>query len=287
MQKYTYTELPNDVAEQLAVNAGVLLDEFNPLDPPSPTTMKSHIFIATSGGVNVSCVPTYSDWAEDVDNAPKNTKEFKHLDSWESKFSGTGLSYTANNIKSQLGAATLAAVTQGVAIGLSVTKVTPNDAVAHGDFKDLWYVTDWNNGNGFIAVRLINALSDGGFTSQSADNGKGQLTFSYIGHKSAADLTKPPMEFYVVDTTEATGKYAVIQQLGAHIVTDYEAEDVAALADLEITYTADTGYDIDSVAVTVGGTPVAGAYNSGTGKVTINDVGGDVVIIVADVSEGA
>lgn len=280
MQKFTYTELPNDLVEHLAINAGILLNSFNPLNPGSATTIKSHIMCATTGGVNASCVPTYSDYFEDVDNAPKNTKEGMHLDEWESKLSGTGITYSDETIQSALGAATIAAVTEGVATGLTVKKITPNMAVTNNDFKDLWYVTDWNDGNGFIAIRLIDALSDGGFTSQSTDNGKGQITFSYTGHKTIEDLDRPPMEFYVVDTTEATGLYAVTQILSSHITSNFTGIDIEAGDDLEITLTAGEGYSINAVTVTKGGAIVSGAYDNGT--VTINDVDGDVVITASE-----
>lgn len=282
MRNYTYTELPNEISEHLAVNAGIILNDFNPLNPASPTVIKSHIMFATSGGVNVSCVPTYSDWFEDVDNAPKNCKEGMHLDGWEAKFSGTGITYTPDNIRSALGAATVAAITEGVASGSTVNKIVPNDSIANSDFKDLWYVTDWNEGNGFIAIKLVDALSDGGFTHQSADNGKGQISFSYTGHKTASDLSRPPMEFYVVDTTEATGKYAVAQILGQHITSSYTDVEIDAGDDFEAEYTAAEGYSIDAVTVTVGGAIVSGAYSAGT--VTLNDVDGDVVITVTEVA---
>lgn len=200
MQNLTYTELPADVAEYLAVNAGVVLKEFDPTDPDTGDDLKANILYATTGGINFSCVPEYSDWAEDIDNAPKNTKEFKHLDGWTATMSGTALTYNVDNIKSMLGAADSEAVTGSTGL----TKVEPRMTLQSTDFKDLWYVTDWNGG--FIAMQLIDALSDGGFTHQSTDNGKGQASFSYTGHKTAADLDRPPMRFYIQEGAEgATG----------------------------------------------------------------------------------
>jgi hypothetical protein len=200
MQNLTYTELPADVAEYLAVNAGVVLKEFDPTNPKTGAALKADILYATTGGINFSCVPEFSDWAEDIDNAPKNTKEFKHLDGWTATMSGTALTYNVDNIKSMLGAADSEAVTGSEGL----TKVAPRMTLQSTDFKDLWYVTDWNGG--FIAMKLIDALSDGGFTHQSTDNGKGQASFSYTGHKTAADLDRPPMEFYIQEGAEgATG----------------------------------------------------------------------------------
>ena len=188
MQNLTYTELPADVAEYLAVNAGVVLKEFDPTDPKTGDNLKADILYATTGGVNFSCVPEFTDWAEDIDNAPKNTKEFKHLEGWTATMSGTALTYNADTISSMVGVA-------DVTTANGITKISPRAVIQSQDYKDLWYVTDWNGG--FIAMRLIDALSDGGFTHQSTDNGKGQASFSYTGHKTAADLDRPPMEFYL------------------------------------------------------------------------------------------
>lgn len=285
MQKYTYTELPADIAETLAVNAGVVLNSFNPLNPPAPSVMKQNIMFATTGGVTSSCIPTYVDYFEDVDNAPKDTKEGKHHDGWEALLSGTGLSYTPENIKSMLGAADIETIEDDVAEGLSVKKITPRDNIQDSDFDDLWYVTDWNKGQGFIAVKYIDALSDGGFSTQSTDNGKGQLSFSYRAHKTVKDLGRPPVEYYVVDTTGATGKYAVTQFLSENITSDFEGVDIKAGEALEINLTAESGYAIETVAVIMGGMPVSGAYENGT--VTIAEVTGDVTIIAVEETQGA
>ena len=61
------------------------------------------------------------------------------------------------------------------------TKVVPrNDVDVTKDFSDIWFVGDYSDDNtgdnaGFIAIRVINALSTGGFKLQSTDKGKGNL----------------------------------------------------------------------------------------------------------------
>lgn len=298
MKKYAYTELPVAVGEHLAVNAGILLNDFNPLNPAETEEIKQHIMFATSGGINASCVPTYSDWAEDVDNAPKNTKEFKHLDGWESKFSGTGITYTPENIKSTLGAADVEAITDGVASGATVKKITPRTYVEQTDFKDLWYVTDWNNGNGFIAIRLIDALSDGGFTHQSTDNGKGNVSFSYTGHKTAEDLDRPPMEFYVVENAaEDEGvKFTVTQELSEHLTSNFVGTEIGEGETLEIEIVADSGYIVDrnTIRILVNDAEVTGqegvtalvAQDNKSVAITVENVTGNVKIIVDEEVEG-
>ena len=44
---------------------------------------------------------------------------------------------------------------------------------------------------------MLNGLSTGGFSLQSANDGKGQFAFTFTGHYSIADQDKVPFEVYV------------------------------------------------------------------------------------------
>jgi hypothetical protein len=59
-----FTEIPQDTFEALQLDAGVLTKNF---DPDNPMLANEDIITATKGGINVSCVPTFSDLGEDVD----------------------------------------------------------------------------------------------------------------------------------------------------------------------------------------------------------------------------
>ena len=100
-----FTVIPQDTFDGLQLDAGVLLKKFDPAKVAAPAD--EDIICATTGGINISCVPTYSDLGEDVDNCPVNTKELKHLDGWECKMSFTALGTSPENIKLALGAATV------------------------------------------------------------------------------------------------------------------------------------------------------------------------------------
>lgn len=178
-----FTKISQDAFNELQLDAGVLLNTFNPAQPAEPED--SAIICATTGGINVSCVPTYSDMGEDVDNCPNNMMELKHLDSWECKISFTALEVSLDVIKLALGAATT-----------SNGKVVPNRNLAQADFSDVWWVGDRSDG-GMVAIKLINALSTGGFTLQSTKNGKGQISVELTGHVSISAQNTMPMEFYV------------------------------------------------------------------------------------------
>ena len=182
-----FTVIPQNTFNALQLDAGVLLKQFDPSSPTAPAD--ADIITATTGGINVSCVPTYSDFGEDVDNCPNNTKELKHLDGWECTMSTTALGTSAELIKLSLGAADITTAS---------SKITPRRDLAQTDFADLWWVGDKADG-GMVAVRLINALSTGGFSLQTTKNGKGQISLTITGHVSINAQDVVPMEFYSTD----------------------------------------------------------------------------------------
>ena len=75
-----FTVIPKATFDELQLDAGVLLNTFNPSTPEAPAD--SAIICATTGGIKADCTPTYSDLGSDVDNCPENAKELKHLDGW-------------------------------------------------------------------------------------------------------------------------------------------------------------------------------------------------------------
>ena len=191
-----FTVIPKDTFDDLQLDAGVVLTSF---DPSAPAVTDSAIVCATTGGITVSCVPTYSDLGEDVDNCPNNLKELKHLDSWECKMSFSALGTSPKMIRMALGAADID--------GTDTTKVIPRRDLKQSDFADLWWVGDKADG-GLVAVQLKNALSTSGFSLKTTKNGKGQLSVEFTGHVSIEDQDTMPMVFYSTAasaTTETSG----------------------------------------------------------------------------------
>lgn len=187
-----YTKIPENAFEGLQVDAGVLLKRFDIEEAAAGNVgfTDADIICATTGGINPSCVPTYSDYAEDVDNAPNNVKEFKHLDSWECKISTTSLGNSPELIRLSLGAADIDITNTG--------KIVPRRSLKQTDFTDIWWVGDRADG-GFVAIQLLNALSTGGFSLQTTKNGKGQVSLEISGHVSIASQDVIPMQFYSID----------------------------------------------------------------------------------------
>ena len=198
-----FTIIPQNTFDALQTDAGILLKTF---DPSNPSVADTDIICATTGGVNPSCVPTYSDFGEDVDNVPVNMKEFKHLDGWECKFATTALGTSPELIKLALGCADIDNV--------DTTKINPRATIDPDDFKSIWWVGDKANG-GFVAIQLKNALSTGGFSLQTSKNGKGTVSLELTGHVSINAQSEVPMVFYSVDGEEApTYTYTAVSPVG-------------------------------------------------------------------------
>ncbi len=189
-----FTQIPTDAFAKLQLNAGVLVSGADGFNPSTGTLTTSNIIGATSGGVEVTCVPSYIDFGENVDNCPKNMMELKKLENWECKISGTFLTVSTSTVKLMLGAADID--------GSDTTKVTPRNDLSEEDFNDIWFVGDYSDKNGaenggFIAIHLLNALSTGGFSLQTSDKEKGQFAVEFTGHVSMEAQTVVPMEFYI------------------------------------------------------------------------------------------
>lgn len=182
-----FTAIPQDTFEGLQLEAGVLLKNF---DPSAPAISDEAIVCPTTGGISVSCVPTYSDMGADVDNAPVNVMELMHLDSWAATMTFTALSTKPEFIKLSLGAADIDTTDTG--------KVTPRRDLSQDDFQEVWWVGDRADG-GWAAVRLMNALSTGGFSLQTTKSGKGTVSVTLTGHVSINAQDVVPMEFYSGD----------------------------------------------------------------------------------------
>ena len=188
-----YTKVAADAFEKLVMNAGIIADDFNP-----ETAVVGNILAATTGGLQFASNPTYTDFGEDVDNVPNNTKQLLRITAFDPVLSGTMLTVDADIIKAQIGAADKETPTSG-----GVTKITPRATLEDEDFDDIWFIADYSDVNtgtsaGFIAIHIMNAMNRTGFQLQTGKNAKGQSTFEYHGHYDITDEEQtPPFEIYV------------------------------------------------------------------------------------------
>lgn len=191
-----FTKIPENTFQTLMLNAGVILKAFDPANPTSD--FDENIVGATSGGVNFSAVPTFIDNGEDIDNCPPDTMELKDIEGWEVKMSGSLVTTNEATTKLLMAAAD---------INTSNKKVTPRMDLKDADFCDLWFVCDYSNKNGdtnggFVAIKVINALSTGGFSVQSTNRGKAKIAFEFTGHVSIKAQDVVPFDVYIQAGTD-------------------------------------------------------------------------------------
>lgn len=206
-----FTVIPESTFEEMQMDAGVLLYNFDPTDPQAPDD--EDIICATTGGINATCSAEYSDLGEDVDNCPNNMKELKHLDGWTCTLEFTSLGTSPEGIRLALGAADIDAASG---------KITPRRDLSQNDFTDIWWVGDRADG-GMVAIRLINALSSEGFNLQTTKAGKGQTSVTLTGHVSIEAQNVVPMEFYSASSGEVVEyTYTEVTPLGTENPSEEE-----------------------------------------------------------------
>ncbi len=193
-----YTKTPTTTFKKLGLNAGVILTEFS---PTQPQVKDESILGATSGGNTFTAAPSFVDFGEDVDNCPKNTKELKQCEDWDTELSGTLVTMDEAAAQRLLAIADIDSTNEH--------KIVPRRDIKTADFKDIWFVGDYSDktgatNGGFIAVHLKNALSTGGFSLVSTDKGKMKFAFSFKAHFSMSAQDEVPFEVYVQAGTDET-----------------------------------------------------------------------------------
>lgn len=194
-----YTKIPQSTFQDMQLDAGIILKQFSLTEAIAGQAgfTDEDIVTATTGGIEITCEPEYSDLGDDVDNCPVNMKELKHLDSWTCTMSFTALKISEEGFKLSLGAADIDSTNH---------VVKPRSYLKQTDFADLWWVGDRADG-GLVAVKLLNALSTGGLSIKTEKSSKGNLEVELTGHVSISAQDVMPMEFYSIDpvTTGTTG----------------------------------------------------------------------------------
>ena len=258
-----FTKIPEETFSELQLDAGVLLNQF---DPDNPAIADGAIITATTGGINATCVPTFSDMGEDVDNCPVNMKELKHLDSWGCKLGFTALGTSPAAIKMSLGCADIDSN--------NASKIIPRRDLKQTDFAHIWWVGDRADG-GLVAIQLLNALSTGGFSLQTTKAGKGQISCELTGHVSINDQDTVPMLFYSAEGSD-------FKSIG---VTSF-ASSTAGKTAITIDYTPASGeslkYKLGSSSVAVAKDDVlTTGWTSWNGSDDITAVTGQYITIAA------
>ena len=262
MQKFT--KVPTDTFQNLQLNAGILVDAFTPA-----TGVIGNILGATTGGINFSSNPEFTDFGEDVDNIPNNTKELKHLNAFDPQMSGTFLTCTPSLAKKLVGAADIDSQ--------NTTKVIPRAELLSSDFTDVWWIGDYSDVNtgdsaGYLAIHLMNALNTAGFQIQSTKDQKGQLAFEFHGHYSIASQDVVPFEIYVKSGTASVVPFIA---LNTHYIEIEKNE----------TYTFEVEKNPANATVTWA-SATSGVASVSSGVVTGGSTAGNTIITASITKDG-
>lgn len=196
MHGMKYTQVTAEVFKHIQLGAGVVASTF---DTSTGALVNTNIIGETSGGVSFKDEIEFSDFGEDIDNVPPNTKDLKRIDSRTATMSGTFISLTPTLAKQLM-----------VAADVDSKKITPRMTLKDADFSDVWWVGDYSDVNtgdnaGYVAIHLLNSLNTNGFEIQSNNDGKGTFPFEFTGHFTLANPDTVPYEVYVSVGVAAPG----------------------------------------------------------------------------------
>lgn len=268
-----FTQIPTDTFEHLQMNAGILVDAFDP-----ETQEIGNLIGATTGGIQFEDSLSWVDFGDDIDNCPKNTKELKVLDQHEVKMSGTLLTATADVVRMLVGSG-----------DVDDNLITPRRDLSQSDFSDLWFVGDYSDVNtgqnaGFLAIHLINALNTDGFRLQTTDKDKGKFAFAFTGHYSIEAPDTVPYEIYIKEGEDTPVTTWYVTQRLTKVTSSFTGTTVAKNGTLSATLTADEGYTLDDVVVTMGGIDITSMCYS-AGNISIDEVTANVIITAVAVED--
>lgn len=257
-----YTKMPVDTFKNIQINAGMIATGFNPA-----TGEVTGQIGATTGGNQVSIVPTLSDYGADIDNCPTGTKEMQEIDDWEVTASGTFVTVNTTSARKLLGAADIDSN--------DATHIIPRRNLVDADFEDLWIIGDYSDDNsetsgGFVAIHLMNVLNTGGFVMQTTNKGKGNFAYSYKAHFSMAAQNTVPAEIYIQGSAEETPKI----ELDTHSLTLVDGD----------TYTFNPTVQPAGTSVTWA-TSASGKVSVSNGVITAEDEGTAIITATITVDD--
>lgn len=194
MYKEVFLQIPADIKQTLATEAGIVLDEFDPFASSfvAADVQKSIIF-ATSGGLQINCAQEILDHGSDVDNIKRKYKGFADVGMTTCTISGTAVAVSPEKFDYLLSASTKETSKKDP----TITIVKPSVKLDENSFKKIWYVIPYNDDKGFVAVEFKDVLCTSGFNWVTTKGGKVTSAFTYEAY---ADETTPdtvPMTIYI------------------------------------------------------------------------------------------
>jgi len=196
-----WTRYPAEFWKNIQINAGIVVSGFD--HTSTDDVPFTGIVGATSGGITFNANPTFEDFFEDIDNAPPNTVQGKHVKYYDPSLSGTFKTVSAS-------------VAEDLCPGsASNGLITPADVLTNSMFKDKTLLADYSDVNqdggtgssvkaGEIAVTVKNALNTSGFQWKTNKDGKGEFPFDFHGHYDLNTPDDPPFEIWVKEPVRAS-----------------------------------------------------------------------------------
>jgi hypothetical protein len=254
MAENKFTKIPKSTFDELQIEAGVLLKDF---DPATGTYNDEDLITATSGGIQIDVKSEITDFGDDVDNVPKNTMELAHVDDVTATLKTTALCINEQSLIRYLGPAYKDETTGAIKLRKYLDLNT--------DFEDLWFVGDIAGG-GMIAAKMSNALSTDGLSLKTEKKGKGKIGVTFTSFYSIDDMDNVPVEFYVKTGKGKTGiklnKHSATVEIGSTLTLEATTNPAEATVTWESNDT--------SVATVSNGviTPISAGYTLVIAKIT-------------------
>ena len=187
MSIWSASLLSATAANNMQVDAGTLLSTFDVTHPVKP--LDEDIIAATTGDFNIVDQAEWTDFLEDVNNAPNGTKEGARITGRTRNLTVSIIEITKKTIKLALGAA------EEMANG----GVRAKRQVQLSDFTEMYWIGDMVDENKILVVHLKDSISTGGLNLTTSKNGKGNMNLTITPHPTIADLDASPMEYFLLE----------------------------------------------------------------------------------------
>ena len=151
------------------------------------TLSADNIISATRGGATISITPVYR--TRTIDGVPVNTMEAKAVDSVGVTASFVALEITPELVKRACGVADLDETGKVLSLRQNIQTT---------DFEDLYWLGEVSDGRK-VQITFKNAFNENGLSLRTQPNNEGELSLSFSGNYSVADLDTPPVEIEFID----------------------------------------------------------------------------------------
>lgn len=192
---WTAVKISADAANNIQVDAGLLLNNFDVSNPAEPAD--ADIISATTGDFTITATPQITDFFEDVNNAPMNTKEGKRITGWDCGLNVGILEITETTLKLGLGAFEVR----------SDGGIAPRSQYKMTDFAKMYWIGDMVDEDKLLCVAMDDTVNTNGISLTTTKNGKGNLALELKPHASFANPTVIPMAFYILQKVDGSTSY--------------------------------------------------------------------------------